>query len=117
MNSLEVRAWPRKGSPPQLALNVNCETEVYLTPEQADTLADRLKWSAQFVRHHVKRQRGDGEPMRHVTFQDMAPTAASPAEPCPFFLAGDVTFQHGAEVADGARGSTFTQCKHCHGQL
>jgi len=101
---IEVRCWHRANRPPQLTLITGaCDAVIRLTPEQADDLADRLLFYAQFVRHHTKRLRGADMPVRHLI---------EPGHPCPFTLPRDVT-HHRDEYHADIYGAKLPPCNYC----
>lgn len=101
----EVKVWHRDGKAPQLTLIVGaCENVVRLTPEQADYLASQLMFQAQFVRHQIKRMRGQDAPVRHHR---------EPGSPCPFTMERDVTFLHGEFMHQDLPGATYPACSAC----
>ena len=101
---VEVRCWPRANRPPQLTLITGaCDAVIRLTPEQADDLADRLLFYAQFVRHHTKRLRGADMPVRHLI---------EPGHPCQFTLPRDVSHTREAYHPD-LIGANLPACNYC----
>jgi len=108
-NRLEVKVWHRKDHTPQLTLMVDaCETVIRLTPEEADDLADKLKFLSQFVRHQVKRMRGQDAPARHHR---------EPGSPCPFHVDRDVTFVVGEFMHPDLPGASYLACRSCSPHL
>jgi hypothetical protein len=102
---IEIKVWHRHDRAPQLTLMVDaCETVIRLTPEDADELAARLLFMAQFVRHHVKRQRGQDAPVRHLREAGNA---------CPFHLERDVTFPIGETIDLETVGGHLPACGYC----
>lgn len=101
----EVKVWHRGNNTPQLTLMVGaCETVVRLTPEQADYLASQLMFQAQFVRHQIKRMRGQDAPVRHHR---------EPGSPCPFHVDRDVTFVTGEYMHPDLPGANYPACRAC----
>ena len=100
MNSrMEVATWHRGKEVPQIAVMVDAQTSVSLTPDEADHLAEQLKFHAQFVRHHVRRARGSVGVLVHHRREGI---------PCPFELPQDILTD-----ADGVHDGPGALCARC----
>lgn len=106
---LEVKVWHRaSGVDPQLTLMVNTETVIRLSPAEAEQLADRLRWHAQYCVNAVKRARGADIPYRHLRYSEA---------PCPGTMPGDITFRVGVVYDPATLGQAYHHCELCHPEM
>jgi len=106
---LEVKVWHRaSGVDPQLTLMVNTETVVRLTVDEAEQLAARLRWNAQYCVNAAKRSRGADIPYQHLREAESE---------CPGVMPGDITFRAGVVYNPATLGQAYHHCELCFPEL